>query len=155
VTFTVTPAAGANVSNVRVDFGDGSSQNLGAISAAQTVPHAYSASGTYTATATASDASGDAGALTTTVIVGSLPVTLTGPATTTVNTPVTFTVGGTAGTQVDHYEWTLSDGTAPFPTTAPQMTHTFTTRGAKIVRVDVIGVGGGLLGTATTGTSVN
>jgi PKD repeat protein len=143
------------VSNVRIDFGDGTSQNLGAITTAQTVPHAYSASGNYTATATATDASGDAGSLTATVIVGSLPVTLTGPATTTVNTPVTFTVGGTAGAQVDHYTWTLDDGTAPFQTTAPQMTHSFTTRGSKNIRVDVIGVGGGSLGSAPAGITVN
>jgi len=156
VTFTVTPAAGANLSNVRVDFGDGSSQNLGAISAAQTVPHAYNASGNYTATATATDVSGDAGTLSTTVIIGSLPVTLSASSPSPlVNTPVTFTVGGIGTAQIDHFEWTLDDGTGPFTTTAAQLTHTFTQRGAKNIHVDVFGVGGGKLGSANTAVSVN
>jgi hypothetical protein len=156
VTFTVTPTAGANLSNVRVDFGDGTSQNLGAISAAQTVPHAYSGSGTFTATATATDVSGDAGSLSTTVLVGSLPITLTASSPSPlVNTPVTFTVGGIGTAQIDHFEWTLDDGTGPFITTAPQLTHTFTQRGAKNVHVDVFGVGGGKLGSANTAVSVN
>lgn len=155
VIFTVTPTTGVNLSNVRLDFGDGSSQSLGAISVAQTVPHAYSSSGTYTATATATDSSGDSGSLSTTVIVGSLPVTLSANTPTpTVNTPVTFTVGGIGTAQVESYRWTLDDGTGPFTTTAPQRTHTFTTRGAKNVRVDVFGVGGGLLGTASTAVTV-
>ena len=155
VTFTVTPTTGANLSNVRLEFGDGTSQNLGPISAAQTVPHLYNSSGTYTATAIATDSSGDTGSLSTSVIVGSLPVTLSSStATPTVNTPVTFTVGGIGTAQVDRYEWTFDDGTGSFTTTAPQRTHTFTTRGAKNVRVDVIGVGGGKLGTASTAVSV-
>jgi len=50
--------------------------------------------------------------------------------------------------QVDHYTWTLDDGTGPFTTSSPQLPHTFTTRGIKNVRVDVFGVGGGKIGTA-------
>src|SRR5262245_30624849 len=52
VAFTVTPATGVNLSNVRVDFGDGSSGSTGPISAATTLPHAYGGSGFFTATAT-------------------------------------------------------------------------------------------------------
>jgi hypothetical protein len=154
VTFTVTPTTGVNLSNVRVDFGDGSGRDLGPIGGATTVPHAYSSPGTYTATARATDASGDSGTLSTDVLVASLPITLTGPATASVNTPVTFTVGGIpAGAQVASYEWTFSDGTTR-TTTGPQLTHPFSTRGAKLVRVRVIGVGGGLLGEASTGVEI-
>jgi hypothetical protein len=150
ITFTVTPTAGANLSNVRVTFGDGSGDNLGAITAAQTIPHAYSSPGNYTATAIATDSTGDSGSLSTSVVIGSLAVTLTSsPAgSAAVNVPVTFTVGGTASAQVDKYVWTFDDGTPPQTTTGPQNSHTFTTRGTKNVRVDVIGVGGGLIGTA-------
>ena len=155
VTFSVTPTTGTNLANVRVDFGDGRTQNLGAITGVQTVPHAYEVAGTYTATATAVDATGDAGSLTTTVLVSSLPITLSASnSTPTVNTPVTFTVGGTTNAQVARYEWTFDDGTAPFSTTSPQRTHTFTSRGAKNVRVDVIGIGGSLLGSASTAVNV-
>jgi PKD repeat protein len=150
ITFTVTPTTGANISNVIVDFGDGQSQPLGPITTATPVPHAYSASGTYTATARAVSATGDAGSLTTTVIVGALRVTLAAsPATPTVNQPVTFTATLPETVQVDHFEWTLDDGTAPRTTTSPQLPHTFTTRGLKNVRVDVFGVNGGKIGTAS------
>jgi PKD repeat protein len=149
VTFSVTPTTGANISNVRVDFGDGSSTSLGAISAQQNAVHTYQATGTYTATATSSDGSGDSGSLSTSVIVGSLPVTMAvSPNPPTVNSPATLTVSGVGSAQVDHYTWTLDDGTGPFTTSSPQLPHTFTTRGIKNVRVDVFGVGGGKIGTA-------
>ena len=149
VTFTVTPTSGANIANVRIDFGDGSNpRNLGPISAAQTVGYAYNSAGNYTATATVTDAAGGTGQLSTSVIIGSLPITLTpSPPTPLVNSPVTFTVGGIGSAQVDHYIFTFSDGQGPVTTTSPQTTTTFAQRGLKTIRVDVFGVGGGKLGT--------
>jgi adhesin/invasin len=152
IAFTVTPTTGANISTVIVDYGDGTTPApLGAIGAATTVTHAYRAPGTYTATARATDNAGDSGSLSTTVLIGALPVTLSAsPASPLVNQPVTFTVGGVPPTaQIDHYEWTLDDGTGPFTTTSPQLPHAFASRGIKNVRVDVFGVGGGKIGTAS------
>ena len=155
ITFTVTPASGASIANVRVNYGDGDSDTLGAISAAQTVSHAYSSAGQYTATATATDTAGGSGSLSTTVIIGSLPVTLTAsPNPPTAGSPVTLTVGGLGSAQVQQYNWTFDDGTGALTTTSPQLSHTFTSRGLKNVRVDVIGVGGGTLGSASTQVSV-
>jgi len=155
VTFTVTPTQGANVSNVHVDFGDGSATDLGAISAATTTSHPYFSAGIYTATATASDSSGSNGSLSTQVVVGSLPITLTAsPNPTTAGTPTTFTVAGSTSAAVDHYVWTWDDGTPAFSTSSPQTTHTFSSRGTKTVRVDVIGVGGGLIGSAQMSITV-
>ena len=146
ITFTVTPASGANISNVHVDFGDGSSTDLGAIGAATPVPHTYNRPGNYTATASVS---GDGGSLSASVIIGALPVTLSAsPATGTVNSPVTFTVSGVASAQVDHYVFTFDDGEIR-NTTSPQTTKSFTSKGQKTIRVDVFGVGGGLIGTNT------
>jgi len=141
----VTPSAGANISNVRVVFGDGTGADLGAIGGATTVPHTYGRPGNYTATATAS---GEAG-LSTSVIIGSLPVTLSAsPNPAAVNSPVTFTVSGVGSAQVDHYEWTLDDppGTPVQTTSSPQLNWTFRSKGLKTVRVDVFGVGGGKIG---------
>jgi len=151
VTFTVTPATGANISNVVIDFGDGTTRNLGAIGGVTTVSYAYRAPGTYTATARAVDNAGDSGSLSTTVLIGALQVTLSAsPATPAVNQPVTFTVGGVPATaQIDHYEWTVDDGSPVKTTTGPQLPHIFGTRGIKNVRVDVFSVGGGKIGTAT------
>ncbi len=155
VLFTVTPATGANITNVHVDFGDGTGTDLGPIQTASTTQHPYGSSGTFTATATARDATGDSGSLSQSVIVGSLQATLTASnPTPTVSTPVTFTVGGVGTAVVDHFTWTLDDGTGPFVTNGPQLIHTFTTRGAKNVRVDIFGVSGGKLGSATTSVDV-
>jgi len=145
----VTPATGVNISNVHIDFGDGSGTDLGGISSAMTFPHSYTSSGTYTATATAKDSSGDGGSLSTTVIIGALQLTLSAsPNPAFVGSPVTFTVNGVGSAQVSSYLWTFDDGTGPFTTSGPQLGHTFTTRGIKNVRVDVFGVGGGKIGTA-------
>lgn len=144
IIFRVTPATGANISNVRIDFGDGTSTSLGAIGAATDVPHTYNRSGNYTATATV----GDGDSLSTSVIIGSLPVTLTAtPTSPAVNAPVTFTVSGIGSAQVDRYVFTFDDGTPPRETTSPQTTKSFSSKGAKNIRVDVFGVGGGLIGT--------
>jgi PKD repeat protein len=58
-TFTVTPAAtGLPARNVTLDFGDGSTVELGAITTATTVSHRYTSANTYTARATQTDSSG-------------------------------------------------------------------------------------------------
>lgn len=163
IAFKVTPASSttgpsANIANVRVEFGDGTSTNLGPIVAPQTVTHVYNAPGIYTATATVTDTSGGTGTLSTSVVIGSLPITLSAsPATASVGTPVTFTAQfGSGGSTplVDHYTWTLDDGTGPFTTTSPQLTHVFTSRGAKNVRVDVFGLNGGKIGSAAVAIDV-
>jgi hypothetical protein len=48
----------ANIRDVRVDWGDGTSQSLGAVSGSTTISHVYSEGGTYNVRATATDASG-------------------------------------------------------------------------------------------------
>jgi len=147
ITFTVTPASGANIANVRVDFGDGQSTDLGPIGAATPVPHTYNRSGNYTATATVS---GDGGSLSASVIIGALAVTLSAsPSNPGVNVPVTFSVGGVGSAQVERYVFTFDDGTAPRDTTSPQTTKSFSSKGQKTIRVDVFGVGGGQIGTNT------
>ena len=102
VTFTVTassPGNPANVflKNIRLDFGDGQSADLGASPGA--VPHLYSAAGTFTASATATDTSGNQGKASLTIVVNApskptpsvgLSSTATNP--TSAGTVVTFTV---------------------------------------------------------------
>lgn len=147
ITFTVTPATGANISNVHVDFGDGDSKDLGAIGAATPVPHTYNRTGNYTASASAT---GEGGApLTASVIIGTLPITLqASPTIPSVNSPVVFSVSGIGSAQIDHYEWTLDDppGTPVQTTSSPQLNWVFRSKGLKTVRVDVFGVGGGKIG---------
>ena len=65
--FTVTPASGAQ--NVSIDFGDGSSQDLGAITSTSTVGHRYATPGTYVARATQTNIGGAASSAVVTVTV--------------------------------------------------------------------------------------
>lgn len=147
VTFTVTLASNANVSNIHLDYGDGSAADLGS---STTASHPYSAPGIYTATATANDGS----SASTQVTVGSLQVTLTAnPTSASRGTPIAFTVGGASGVAVKNFVFTYDDGTTD-TLTSPQDSHAFGSPGAHTARVDVIGLDGGTLGTATTVVSI-
>jgi hypothetical protein len=98
VTLTVTPAGGT-MPRVIVNWGDGSTSDLGTIAAATNATHVYGRSGSYSILATASQ-DGDTFATSTSVNVGAAAVTLSepSPASPTVGTPVTFTVTPAAGT---------------------------------------------------------
>lgn len=59
-TLTITPAAtGAAIRQVVVNFGDGRSQTLGAVSGATSLSHTYDSAGTFTLSATVTDSNGD------------------------------------------------------------------------------------------------
>jgi PKD repeat protein len=60
-TFTVTPALGAQ--SVILDFGDGNSVSLGAITSATTATHTYSSTGSMTARVTQSGSGGSSSAV--------------------------------------------------------------------------------------------
>jgi adhesin/invasin len=57
-TFTVTPSPNTAVRNVRIDFGDGNSRDLGPITSATPVTKTYSSADTYVAQVTQTDSSG-------------------------------------------------------------------------------------------------
>jgi Big-like domain-containing protein/PKD domain-containing protein len=152
VTFTVNTTA--NLQDATINFGDGTSQSLGSFATTATAAHVYSSPSTYTPTVTARDALGNTQSQSTTVTISALPVTLTAaPNPATVGSPVVFSVGGTTDAQVSRYEWTFDDGRR-FTTSGPQLVQSFDSRGQKVVRADVIGVNGGLLGSAETRITV-
>ena len=106
---TVTPPSSPpiQISNITVDFGDGTSRNLGAPTGATSFTKAYGAEGGYTAVATITDIVGQRGSASCSVVVGratSPVVTFTQssdvstPATTAV--PESFTVSATTATGV-------------------------------------------------------
>lgn len=147
VLFTVTSGTGANISNATIQFGDGRSASLGSFSGETSASYAYSAPCTCTATVTASDALGNTQSQSTSVTIGTLPITLTAsPTNPARGTPVTFTVSGVGTAQVGRYEWFFSDGETR-TTSGPQTTKSFDTAGTKVVRVDVIGVNGSVIAT--------
>lgn len=107
ISFTVTPAPNPPqpITNVTVDFGDGSTRNLGVISSVTTIAKSYSAEGTFTVTATVTDQSGGRGNATTQVVIGhaaapTITFTQTSSLTpaATPATPEAFSVSATAAT---------------------------------------------------------
>lgn len=109
MSFTVTPALTPPqpITNVTVDFGDGTSRNLGVISSATTIAKTFRSEGTFTVIATVTDQSGQRGTGTTQVVIGrsSAPTITTFSQTSNVTPPAvsggpaeTFSVVVSAGT---------------------------------------------------------
>jgi hypothetical protein len=142
--FTVNVSSTANISNVALDFGDNRSQNLGPISGSTTVPHTYNTEGTYTVTATASDAAGCSERVSTAVsILPAQPptVTITAPETAPVNTSVVISANVTGATStVVRYEWSFGTDAVPqtLSTASRQVSVRWTVPGPKVISVRVI-----------------
>jgi large repetitive protein len=121
VTFTVNVAAGttgAVITNVVVDFGDRTSQQLGAISASTPIQHTYNREDTYVVRATATDASGFTETVSTsiTILPGQPPSVIVSASN---NNPsigevviFTATVSGNTST-ILRYEWNFGDQATP------------------------------------------
>jgi hypothetical protein len=141
--FTVAVGSTANINSVVIDFGDSTSQNLGPISGSTTVPHTYRNEGTFTVSATASDAAGCSERVSTgiTILPGQPPtVTITAPASATINTEVIVSanVSGATSTVVG-YHWEFGpDATIPvIDTGSRQVKVTWTKLGTKTILVRV------------------
>jgi len=146
--FTVAVAITANIANVVFDFGDGTSQNLGPISGSTTVPHTYRDEGTFTVSATASDASGCSERVSTgiTILPAQPPsVTITAPNSATVNTNVivSASVSGATSTII-RYEWNFGPDALPqtVSTSSRQTTVRWLVPGTKTFSVRVIQASG-------------
>ena len=139
-------------------FGDG------ATATGQTATHAYSTTGTFAVTLTATDAAGVSASTTkhVTVTQGTKPTAavtfsptepaLLGGASVTVN----FDAGGStveAGATITSYTWVWGDGTDSETTTTAQTSHDFTAAGTFVVRVTVTD-NFGRTGTATAEVEV-
>jgi hypothetical protein len=119
VTFTVTAQPGtggsATIQNVTIDFGDGASQALGAITGATPVQHVYTTDGSKTVRVTVTDSNGGSSSAATIVFVQTqnpivsltIASTSTVGATKTVNFVATVTP---AGASVAQYVWNFGDG---------------------------------------------
>ena len=149
VSFTVNVNAEANITDVEVDFGDGSSDSLGALGGSTTVSHVYQEAGTYRVTARASDAAGFSEQVSTSVtVLPAQPPTVTLTATNSTPTvgelvQITASVSG-ATSSIIRYEWTFGPG-ADRPsqsTSSNRVSVTWSTPGTKIVTVRVIQAAG-------------
>jgi hypothetical protein len=98
-TFAVTVATtgGSAIRDLFIDWGDGSTENLGGVTGNAVVSHVYRAPGTYPVRATVTDASGNASTVATSVTV--IPVPRPGIVVTP--TPRTQTVGGNIDFEIE------------------------------------------------------
>jgi Big-like domain-containing protein/PKD domain-containing protein len=148
-TFVVTPATtnGSAVRNVHVDWGDGSSRDLGAITGSSVQSHVYQDDGTFTVTATVTDAMGNSQTVSTsvTVIPVASPTIIITPNVPQQSSPVvrvTFTIQVTppTGVIITNAVIDFGDNTAQSlggltgTTTVP---HDYTRKGATVVTVIV------------------
>lgn len=138
VSFTVTPGSGVAFSGVTIDFGDGRSDTLGAISSATPVVHFYTSDGIFQATVRGRDI--DGGTAEASAGVGVIPLTFTAsssPTSAAVQTLFSFTVTGLpASVPIDRFVWNFGDGTST-TTTTTSTTHAYVTPGLKTVSVTV------------------
>jgi PKD repeat protein len=136
---TFTAERGATTSNIRssvLDFGDGGSVDVGALSGSVVVAHRYDTAGTYTARLTATDVNGETATATQIVRVeAATGVTL---ALTPAGLTVTAEASASGGT-VLRYEWNFGAGATPssFQTTTASTSATYATNGVKTVSVTV------------------
>jgi hypothetical protein len=136
--FTVGVGANTIVTNVKLDFGDGESVPLGAVSTNTNVVHIYGSPGTFEVTATATDSDGITTPVTSQVAV--LPLSVTGTA-----SPTAVVFGGSvllsvtvtpAGAAIAGYDWDFGEGQT-ITTQSPQTSWIPQTRGTKTVIVRV------------------
>ncbi len=143
IIFTLTPPANAGIRTARIDYGDGTSENLGAVPAAISRSHVYTRSGSYIVNVTATDAFGFTGTTTLAVVVNDRSTvgvqinaqvpTLPG------NGLVTFTISttGTISGSIRTFDWDFGDGSAGTTTTGPATAHRYSA-GTYTVRVRVV-----------------
>ncbi len=151
-TFAVTAAAN-NASAVRdvvVNWGDGQTQDLGAITGSSIVSHVYRSSGSYSITATVTDTSGNVVTVTSfvTVLPPALTLAITPPATApSANLPANFTFTPTvpAGDAVRDVTVNWGDGGAVQDlgaiAAATIVSHVFRAAGNYVVSATIVDIG--------------
>ena len=147
--FTVGVSATANIRNVTLDFGDGSSQGLGALSGSTTVQHTYNTSGAFTVTATASDASGFSEQVATSVTIlpaqpPAVTISVSNPNPSVGETVILTATASGATSTILSYQWNLGANAVPptAETTGNQLTVSYTATGTKIITVTVVQAAG-------------
>jgi len=151
--FVVTAAAtnGSAVKDVVVNWGDGQTQDLGAITGTAVISHVYRAAGSYAINATITDSSGNVTPVSSfvTVIAPILTLAIAPPATPpSANLPANFTItpAAPAGDAVRDVTINWGDGTAPQDlgaiSAATTVTHVYKSAGNYVVTGTITDVGG-------------
>jgi hypothetical protein len=137
--FPVTVAAGSEFQSVQVQWGDGSSENLGSLSASTVATHTYSESGDYNVRVIGVDKDGVISEHPTSVSIVSFSPSMTcSPSSGALGFVTTCTVTGVPTTvEIDRYEWFFV-GEDTYPNGGPSQSHAFRARGERTVRVVIV-----------------
>jgi hypothetical protein len=138
-TFQIAVAAGSDFQSVQVQWGDGSSDNLGSLSASTPYTHTYDEAGDYNVRIIGIDKDGVPSDHPTSVsIVDFSPAVTCSPSagalgfvTTCTVTSVPTTVG------IDRYEW-FFDGERTVANGGPSQSHAFRAKGERTVTVNIV-----------------
>jgi hypothetical protein len=143
---TASTGTGTSITDVSIDFGDGTVRSLGPTSSAN-VAHLYATSGSFTVTATVTASNGAVNHAVSTFVVTPLTVSLSATGGTAVNSVWNFTATPSTGASIDHYQWDFGDG-ATTTSSGPTNTHAYATAGTFTVTVTAVPtVGAGVTGT--------
>lgn len=159
-TFVVTPAPqnGSTIRDVQVNWGDGQTQNLGAVSGSAVVSHVYGSAGTYTISATVTDVAGNSTTVSTAVTVIPVPrptvlVTAT-PQTATVGSTITFNIQITAPPGIGIQSTTINFGDGDVRllggASSASVQKVYATAGTRTVTVSVLDTTGQITEGTTT-----
>ena len=142
-TITVSVTAGTSaIRDVSINFGDNTSQALGALSGSTNVTHTYGTAGTFTVTVTATDSTGAVVSVSTAIVVeaaGALNVTMAVAGELQKDRSVTFTATVTvaSGTlEIDRFEWNFGDGNTA-ETSGSSTSHVYRAADFYVVTVEV------------------
>jgi PKD repeat protein len=118
-----------------VNYGDGSSDDLGSVSGTVSVQHVYDDDGSFTPTVTVTDTSGTPASASTVIFVQPVLVSITAQQSSVDPQTFNFTANvSPASTPIASYTWTFGDGTG-VTTSSSQTSHTYSSSGNRTVRV--------------------
>ena len=143
VLFTVTVGTATVITDVTVNYGDGASVSLGALSSNTTTSHFYGRDGTFTVSATATDSEGGVATVKTEIAVTAVQLSATAsPNNTTLGTSVQFAATFSPSTpSVNHFEWDFGEGEG-FKQAGGTTSYVFHQKGQHVVRVKAFLTGG-------------
>lgn len=138
-TFQITVAAGSDFSNVSIQYGDGRSDDLGALSASTTKSYTYDDADTYTVRVVGIDRDGVISTHETSVAIASYSPSVTcSPSSGALGFVTTCTVTGVPTTvEIDRYEWRFEDERT-VSNGGPSQSHAFRARGERTVTVTIV-----------------